>query len=157
MDYKHFEHSDFALDVPTNWLNIPSSIFQAVFVMPPFPEGPGVNVSVSITKGVKATSIYEVADKLKAMQQEQYPDYQIRDEGVVEYRMMQGFGRFYTWENTDEQLAIAQSQLIFMNDSGLNAAVLTATRPASLAEQDIETLNSVYSHMAATFTFNDAA
>jgi hypothetical protein len=155
VDYKEFEHPDFKLEVPVDWVNVPSSIFEAVFVMPPFPEGSGTNVSISITKAINPFSMYEVADKLKAMQQEQYPDYQIHDEGVIPYPTRQGYGRYYTWTNTDQQLPLVQSQLIFMTDSGYESAVLTATRPALLPEQDIETFNSVYTHMAATFRFNN--
>jgi hypothetical protein len=155
VSYKYFEHSDFTLEVPADWFNVPSSTFELVFVMPPFPEGSGANVSVSITKGINPTSIDEIAGKLKAMQQESYPNYQIYEEGMVAFPSRAGFGRYYTWENTDEQLVIAQSQLIFMAESCLEAAVLTATRPALLVEADIEALNRAFSHMAATFQFND--
>ncbi len=155
MGYKQYEHQDFTLEVPTDWLNIPSPTFEAVFVMPPFPNGSGANTSVSITKGINPTSFGDIAGKLKAMQQEQYPDYQIHEEGIIQYPLREGFGRFYTWTNTDEDLSIAQSQLIFITDSHLEAAVLTATRPALLAAQDVEIFNRVYSHMASTFRFNN--
>jgi hypothetical protein len=157
MVYKRFEHPDFTLEVPMDWILVPSSVFEAVFVMPPFPDGPGSNVSVSITKGIKPTSIYEVADKLKTMQQEQYPNYQVLEEGIVTYPERQGYGRYYTWENTDTQLPIAQSQVIFAAVSGHEIAVLTATRPVDLTTEDVVVLNTVYGHMITTFEFNNAS
>ncbi len=155
MNYTHFEHPDFTIDVPADWLNIPSPNFEAVFVMPPFPEGPGINLAVAIIRTTVVTSFDEVAENLRAVQRDQYPEYQLHDESVVDFPKRAGFAQYYSWVNPETHLAIAQSQIIFITNSGLLVAVLTCTRPAAMQKPDIKLLDDVFYDMAASFDFTD--
>lgn len=155
MDYQHFEHPDFEIDIPSDWLSIPSSRFEAVFVMPPFPEGPGINIAVSIIKVGKPTSFEEVVADLRAVQEAQYPGYQMHDDHLLEFPNHTGFAQFYTWENTEDDIAIAQTQIIFLSQSALKVGILTFTRPLNVNKEDVKVLDALFYNMASSFQFRD--
>ena len=156
MEYQHFEHPDFEMDVPADWMTIPSSKFEAVFVMPPFPEGPGINIAISIIKPPQAASFEEVLMDLRAIQETSYPGYQIHDENMLEFPHQPGLAQFYTWENTDTGVSIAQSQIIFITSSGTVVAVLTFTRPLGVDADDVKILDALFYNMASSFVFRSA-
>ncbi len=156
MDYQHFEHPDFEIDIPSDWITIPSSRFEAVFVMPPFPEGPGINIAISIIKVGKPTTSEEVVRDLRAVQESDYPGYQIHDEHMLEFPNQSGFAQFYTWENTEDDIAIAQTQIIFLSQSALKIGILTFTRPLLVNKDDVKILDALFYNVASSFMFRNA-
>lgn len=154
-DYTVFEHPDFMIHVPSEWENLTLSGFDAVFVVPPFPDGSGANVSISITELTTAISSQELGDQLKAMQQKQYPEYHIIDERPIDLHQLDGFKRSYTWLNTVQNLPIFQFQIVFIDQSGLKACILTATRPLDMEEAEAQALDMSFSEISASFQFNE--
>ncbi|MBZ0307122.1 MAG: DUF1795 domain-containing protein [Anaerolineae bacterium] len=153
-NYTVFEHRDFTLSVPSDWQNLTLSGFDAVFVVPPFPDGSGANVSVSVLEFTKVTSLQEVSDPLKVFQQGQYPEYHIIDERPFNLDQTNGFKRTYTWRNTAQDMSIAQFQVIFIDDSGYKAYILTATRPLDMESTEAQLLDQTFSEISASFSFN---
>jgi len=155
VDYQHFEHPDFAIDVPADWISIPSPKFEAVFVMPPFPEGAGINLSISILKPTAPTTFEQVVSDLRTVQEAEYPGYQIHNETMVDFATQTGFAQFYTWENTGDQIAIDQSQVVFIGATGLAVGILTFTRPSHMEQADIETLDDLFYGLASSFVLRE--
>lgn len=153
-NYQVFAHPDFTIRVPTAWENISLSGFEAVFVVPPFPDGPGANVSISILEFTKVMSLQEVSDHLKTLQQGRYPEYHLIDEQPINSHKMDGFKRSYTWLNTAQNIPIAQFQMIFLGASGLKAYILTATRPANMDEAEGQAMDTAFAEISASFQIN---
>jgi hypothetical protein len=156
VEYQHFEHPDFEIDIPAGWMKIPSSRFEAVFVMPPFPEGPGINIAITIIKVSKPTSFEEVVTDLRRVQEADYPGYQIHDEHMLEFPNQSGFAQFYTWENTEDHIAIAQTQIIVLSQTALKVGILTFTRPLNVNKEDVKILDALFYNMASSFMFRSA-
>lgn len=153
-DYKVFKHPDFTIRVPTDWENITLSGFEAVFVVPPFPDSSGANVSISILDFTKATFFQEVGDQLKTLQQGQYPEYHIIDEKIINLHQLDGFKRSYTWRNTVQDIPISQSQTVLVDPSGFRAYILTATRPSDMNEVEGQALDHAFVEISASFQIN---
>lgn len=154
-NYQVFEHPDFTIHVPTAWENISLSGFEAVFVVPPFPDGPGANVSISILEFTKVMSLQEVSDQLKTLQQRQYPEYHMVDEQGINLHQIDGFKRSYTWLNTAQNIPIAQFQIIFLGSSRLKAYILTATRPSNMDEVEGQAIDRAFAEISETFQINN--
>ena len=149
--FVQFEHTDFAVQVPADWILVPSPQFEAVFVVPPFPEGSGANISVAIIPSEDQTSLPEIADALKATQEGSYPHYHVIAEDLLELGHTMAFRRVYTWVNTVQDLPILQIQLVFVDDSGHTGAVVTGTRPQYRDDPEPERLDHALHAAAMSF------
>jgi hypothetical protein len=148
--YVYAARNAFRVRVPSDWLQTASSEFEAVFIAPPVENGPGSNVAITHALLKPGASLKTLSDAMRQMQEAEYPEYQIIEEGDFVGQHLRGFIRRYRWKNTQEDFAIIQFQVFYLA-SQVAVYVLTATRPEHTDLQDVESLDSEFLEIAHSF------
>jgi len=147
MQMMSFRGPTFLLEVPTTWVVSSTPQFQALFLGPiDYIVRPSIAVSM---RPVKAdVTVTAVAEQAKVSQGKSYPQYQVLNE--ADYSQQgSAFIRQYSWHNESKQVDIVQIQAYILHSQVLYT--LTATRPASIADEEAAALDGLYDHAIQSF------
>lgn len=147
MDFMNFQGPGFTMEVPSNWLVTSTPQVQVVFIGPN-DQGAKPNLAITIRRVKEGTTLDQIVQSAKEKQQQNYPEYTVIQEGILNNTAGMGYHRVYRWYNQDVGLRVVQQQRFFLVNDAL--VTLTATRE----DKDVnEMFDAVFEHMFESFRF----
>lgn len=122
-----YEGENFIAKVPTDWLVTSSPRFQAIFLSNYTSEKEQANFMVSLRVLHEGVTTKQIASAAKTRQQNAYPGYDLREEGLFHIVNGKGFYHLYQWSREEDNLQILQRQVFVVVNGKLYT--LTSTQP----------------------------
>ena len=125
VDYVEYQGSSFSILAPARWERVSDQLMEVVFLAPD-DEGFQANLGVTIDGVQDDVTIEAVAEVAKASQMENYPEYSITREEMIEIGDLPALTREYEWRDTDYDLAITQRQVFIQSGNTMYSLTSTA-------------------------------
>ncbi len=145
----NFQGPFFTLQVPSNWFVNSTPDIQAMFVEPSRGQNKlRANLIITIQPVEANVTVDAVIASARQTQQREYPQFELRDEGAVEGRGVEGRYQFYTWYNQEAGVQVLQSQTFYI----VQELLVTLTTTCEAAEE--ENIAPVLNALLTSFKFD---
>jgi hypothetical protein len=106
------------------------------------------NLIVTIQPVEENVTVDGVMESARRTQQQEYPQFELRDEGAVEGRGVEGRYQFYAWFNQDAGVQVVQSQTFYV----VQGLLVTLTTTCEAAEE--ENVGPILNALLTSFKFD---
>ena len=155
-DYKPFKGAMFRMEAPTDWYITSSADYQAVFIAPPYADGPGSNLTVAVNMMPRPVTLEQAVAANRELIVERFGEVKVDE---LEQATIDGNAAFYqSYEFAQPQTdkAIFQQQLITVDGKNNTRVItMTATRPVEPEGQDAAALDEAFNAMFRSLQLAD--